>query len=105
MVQEAKFNGVYCNLTDILIFSPDVHTVDNERFEVEVMMVHKTDQSGNKDAIDGIITCKLLNRYDREHGPEQDFLMNSFSKYQRKHQRTTDYLKQLMYQLDGMLIY
>lgn len=77
----AKFNGVYYNLTDILIFSPSMHTVDNERFEVEVMMVHKTDQSGNKDAKDnGIITCKLLNRYNREHGPEQDFFNEFFFK-------------------------
>ena len=36
-VQKFKFNGVYYNLTDILIFSPISHTVDNERFEVEVM--------------------------------------------------------------------
>ena len=53
----------------------------NEKFEVEVMMVHKTDQSGNKDAKDnGIITCKLLNRYNREHGPEQDFFNEFFFK-------------------------
>ena len=56
----AKFNGVYYNLTDVLMFTPSMHTIDNERFEVEVMMVHKTDQSGNKDAKDnGIITCKM----------------------------------------------
>ena len=77
----AKFNGVYYNLTDVLIFTPSMHTVDNEKFEVEVMMVHKTDQSGNKDAKDnGIITCKLLNRYNREHGPEQDFFNEFFFK-------------------------
>ena len=77
----AKFNGVYYNLTDIYLFTPSMHTIDNERFEVEVMMVHKTDQSGNEDAKDnGIITCKLLNRYNREHGPEQDFFNEFFFK-------------------------
>jgi len=77
----AKFNGVYYNLTDILIFTPSMHTIDNERFEVEVMMIHKTEQSGNADAKDnGIITCKLLNRYNREHGPEQDFFNEFFFK-------------------------
>ena len=77
----AKFNGVYYNLTDILIFTPSMHTIDNERFEVEVMMIHKTEQSGNADAKDnGIITSKLLNRYNREHGPEQDFFNEFFFK-------------------------
>ena len=77
----AKLNGVYYNLTDIAIFTPSMHTVDGSKFDAEIMMIHKTDQSGNEDAKDnGIITCKLLNRFNREHGPEEDFFNEFFFK-------------------------
>jgi carbonic anhydrase len=71
----AKFSGNYYNLTEIAIFTPSMHTIDNEKFEAEIMMIHRSEQSDNKDSVDnGIITCKLLNRYNKEYGPEQDFL-------------------------------
>ena len=70
-----KFSGNFYNLTKIAIFTPSMHTIDNEKFDAEIMMIHSSDQSDNKDSFDnGIITCKLLNRYNREYGPEQDFL-------------------------------
>jgi carbonic anhydrase len=71
----AKFSGNFYNLTEIIICTPSMHTIDNEKFEAEIMMIHRSDQSDNKDSVDnGLITCKLLNRYNKEYGPEQDFL-------------------------------
>lgn len=69
-----KMNEIYYSLRNIYIHTPSLHTIDNERFDVEIIMVHKSDNNAKDNPDKGVITCKMLNRFNREYGPDQDFL-------------------------------
>ena len=70
-----KFNNFYYNLRNISIHVPSLHTIDNERFDMEVFMIYKSDQSGSSTSNDnGIIVSRLFNRMGLEYGDGQDFI-------------------------------
>ena len=71
----AKYNDTPYNLTHIYIHTPSLHTIDNVRYDCEILMVHKSDQSDNENSNDnGIIISRLLDKKGYEYGKEQEFL-------------------------------
>ena len=103
----AKFNETPFPLTKIYIHTPSMHTIDGERYDAEIIMVHSADSSGDGSGSSsgsssgsgsgsgsssgsgsGIMICKLLNRGGTEYGNEQEFFNEFFFRIPKK---STDY--------------
>ena len=85
----AKFNETPFPLTKIYIHTPSMHTIDGERYDAEIIMVHSADSSnGDSGSGSGIMVCKLLNRGGTEYGNEQEFFNEFFFRIPKK---STDY--------------
>ena len=79
-----KFNNFYYNLRNISVHVPSLHTIDNERFDMEVFMIYKSDQSGSSTSNDnGIIVSRLFNRMGLEYGDGQDFISGFINRIPR----------------------
>ena len=71
------FNSMNHELVAVRIFTPSLHRVDGQQFDMEVMMqfdsgVAPTDghlPAGSR----GVLLCKLLNKSENEFGKEEDF--------------------------------
>ena len=84
----AKFNETPFQLTKIFIHTPSMHTIDGERYDAEIIMLHSTDSSSsksdNKTSLTGLMVCKLLNRRNNEFGNEQEFFNEFFFRIPKK---------------------
>lgn len=84
----AKFNETPFQLTKIFIHTPSMHTIDGERYDAEIIMLHSTDSSSsksdNKNSLTGLMVCKLLNRRGNEFGNEQEFFNEFFFRIPKK---------------------
>lgn len=76
------FNGSVYSLGDnailkrpsISIHTPSLHTIDGERFDMEICMFYKSDSEGNQESIDnGVIVSRLVNKGIGDFGPVDDF--------------------------------
>jgi len=84
----AKFNETPFQLTKIFIHTPSMHTIDGERYDAEIIMLHSTDSSSSKSdkktSLTGLMVCKLLNRKNNEYGNEQEFFNEFFFRIPKK---------------------
>jgi carbonic anhydrase len=75
-------NGIVYNLKSnmelgrpaISIHIPSLHTIDNRKFDVEIVMTYASFSEGPKSKNNGIIVSRLLNRYGGDYGPCNDFI-------------------------------
>ena len=76
------FNGSVYSLEDnpmldrpsISIHTPSLHTINGERFDMEICMFYKTDSEGNQESLNnGIIVSRLVNKGIGDFGPVDDF--------------------------------
>jgi carbonic anhydrase len=58
----------------ISIHIPSLHSIDNKKYDVEVIMVYSSFSEGPKSNDNGIIVSRLLNRYGGNYGPCNDFI-------------------------------
>ena len=62
----------------ISVHIPSLHTIDNKRCDVEIVMTYASFSEGSKSNDNGIIVSRLLNRYDGDYGPCNEFI-NQFN--------------------------
>lgn len=88
-----KFNNFYYNLQKISVHVPSLHTIDNERFDMEVFMIYNSDQSESNTSNDnGIIVSRLFNRMGLEYGEGHDFINGFINRIPRN---PIDYYKKV----------
>lgn len=78
-----NYNGVVYTLKNngaldrpaVSIHIPSLHTIDNRRFDVEILMTYSSFSEGNANSKDnGIIVSRLLNRFGGDYGSCNDWL-------------------------------
>ena len=70
-----NFNNRNYPLTEMSIHIPSLHSIDGEKYDAEILLIHKTDQSGNPDSVDnGIIVSRMLKKVSSNYGSINDFL-------------------------------
>lgn len=76
------FNGSVYSLEDnpildrpsISVHTPSLHTIDGERFDMEICMFYKSDSEGNQESTDnGMIVSRLINKGIGDFGPVDEF--------------------------------
>lgn len=73
----------------ISIHIPSLHTIDNERFDMEIVMTYSSDSEGNQKSLDnGVIISRFANMKGGDFGNVQDFLNQFINKIPYN---TTDY--------------
>ena len=58
----------------ISIHIPSLHTIDNQRFDIEIVMVYKGHNENEDSPDNGVIISRFANRKGGNYGPIQDFL-------------------------------
>lgn len=70
-----NFNNKNYPLTEISIHTPSLHSIDGEKYACEILLIHKTDQSGNPHSADnGIIVSRMLREVSANYGSVNDFI-------------------------------
>ena len=70
-----NFNNRNYTLSEISIHTPSLHTIDGERYDCEILLIHKSDNfdSGKSDD-NGVIVSRLMKRVQTNYGSINDFI-------------------------------
>ena len=83
-ISSVMFNGSNFEVAAVRIFSPSMHRIDGERFDMEIMIQCDSGVSpemGNlSSGARGVLLCKLLNKSDKEYGNDEIFFNEFINK-------------------------
>mgnify|MGYP003388768139 CR=1 FL=1 len=77
-ISSVTFNSQNHELSAVRIFSPSLHHIDGQIFDMEIMMQFDSGVAGNIENLasgaSGVLLCRMLNKSNHEFGMEEDFL-------------------------------
>ena len=83
-ISSVMFNGSNFEVAAVRIFSPSMHRIDGQQFDMEIMIQCDSGVSpemGNlSSGARGVLLCKLLNKSDKEYGNDEIFFNQFINK-------------------------
>ena len=67
-----KYQDVLYELSEITIHTPSLHSIDGEKYDCEICMIHKL--SDNSSDINGIILSRMFQRGPHDDGKPEQFI-------------------------------
>ena len=83
-ISSIMFNGSNFEVAAVRIFSPSMHRIDGQQFDMEIMIQCDSGVSpemGNlSSGARGVLLCKLINKSDKEYGKDEVFFNEFINK-------------------------
>lgn len=77
-ISSVMFNGSNHQVEAVRIFSPSMHRIDGQQFDMEIMIQCESGVSPEMGKLSsgarGVLLCKLLNKSENEYGAEESFI-------------------------------